>query len=47
MIILLRMTVSLLVQDGSHSLIIFANALTLLPIGRMLGLSSSRFVIGL
>lgn len=41
-IILLRMTLGSLIQDGGHSLIIFANALTFLPIGSMIGL---RFIL--
>ncbi|QRY39365.1 DUF1453 domain-containing protein [Bacillus sp. PDNC022] len=41
-IILIRMTVGSIVQDGGHSLIIFANGLTFLPIGSMIGL---RFIL--
>jgi len=41
-IILLRMAVGSIVKDGGHSLIIFANGLTFLPIGSMIGL---RFIL--
>ncbi|MGY4786541.1 hypothetical protein ACVNSY_01565 [Bacillus sp. OHL2] len=36
------MTVGSIVKDGGHSLIIFANGLTFLPIGSMIGL---RFIL--
>ncbi|MEC0471703.1 DUF1453 domain-containing protein [Bacillus altitudinis] len=41
-VILIRMAVGSFVQDGGHSLMIFANGLTLLPVGSMIGL---RFIL--
>jgi len=41
-ILLIRMAIGSFVHEGGHSLIIFANALTLLPVGSMLGM---RFVL--